>query len=273
MSKVILAESAGFCYGVQRAVDLAGKTAEETGGCWMLGDLIHNAHVVENLARKGIRKTTEPDKLQAGDTVVIRSHGELKSTLDLLEAQGVRCVNATCPNVIRIQKLVAQTEQEGRQAVIIGEPHHPEVIGVGSWCRNPLIFEGPEAVEKWLAENPSRKEIPVTVVAQTTCIRELFETSCEILKKQCTNAKIFDTICNATHKRQSEAAEIASQADVMVVVGDPKSANTKHLTEICRGKCSRVLQIENADELPADFSDWLHSCGFNGRCIHTCGHY
>ena len=224
--KVILAESAGFCYGVQRAVNLAEKTAEETGGCWMLGDLIHNSYVVEDLARRGIRKTAGSEQLGPGDTVVIRSHGELKSVLDGLESRGVRCVNATCPNVCRIQKLVARAEEEGRQPVIIGEPHHPEVIGIASWCRHPLVFEGPEAVKMWLETDPKNREIPVTVVAQTTCIRELFETSWKILKKECTNAKIFDTICNATHKRQTEAASIAAEVDVMVVVGDRKSCRS-----------------------------------------------
>ena len=261
MRSVILAESAGFCYGVERAVELAKKTAGETGGCWMLGDLIHNAHVVEELARRGIRKTEEPGSLGPGDTVVIRSHGELKSVLDDLESRGVRCVNATCPNVCRIQKLVAQAEAEGRQPIIIGEPNHPEVKGLASWCRHPLVFDGPEAVKMWLDADPENRETPVTVVAQTTCIRELFETSWNFLKKECTNAKIFDTICNATHKRQSEAAEIAGKVDVMVVVGDRKSANTKHLTEICMKRCPRVLQVENADELSPDF---FHGCTVAG---------
>ena len=195
--KVLLAKSAGFCYGVKRAVELAAKTGEETGGCWMLGDLIHNSHVVEDLARRGVRKTEDPAGLAAGDTVVIRSHGELKSVLDDLEARGVRCVNATCPNVIRIQRLVAQAEAEGRRPVIIGEPLHPEVMGVASWCRQPLVFDGPEAVEAWLDGDEKSREIPVTVVAQTTCIRKLFETSWKIIKKQCTNVKIFDSRRNS----------------------------------------------------------------------------
>ena len=256
MPEVILAKSAGFCYGVKRAVEMAQQTAEQTGGCWMLGDLIHNTHVVEDLARRGIRKAASPEDLKAGETVVIRSHGELKSVLDDLEGRGVHCVNATCPNVCRIQMLVAQAEQEGRQSVIIGEPHHPEVVGVASWCPHALIFDGPEAVKKWLAEDPHNREIPLTVVAQTTCIQKLFESSWEILKKECTNVKIFDTICNATRMRQTEAAEIAAKVDAMVVVGDRKSANTRHLTEICRQSCERVYQIENADELrPEMFCD------------------
>ena len=271
MREVILAKSAGFCYGVQRAVDLAQKTAEESGGCWMLGDLIHNSYVVEDLARRGIRKTAEPEALRAGDTVVIRSHGELKSVLDGLEARGVTCVNATCPNVIRIQKLVAEAEAEGRQPVIIGEAHHPEVIGIASWCRNSLVFEGPDAVKEWLDQTENNREIPLTVVAQTTCIRELFETSLKILKKECTNAKNFDTICNATHKRQSEAAEIAAKVDVMVVVGDRKSANTKHLTEICKKRCPRVLQIETADELSPDFFDGCSVAGLTAGASTPAG--
>ncbi len=269
--RVILAESAGFCYGVRRAVELAQRTAEETGGCWMLGDLIHNAHVVEDLARRGIRKTAEAGALGAGDTVIIRSHGELKEALDALEEQGAACVNATCPNVCRIQKLVAQAEQEGRQPVIIGEPHHPEVRGLASWCAHSLVFDGPEAVKMWLAEDPKNRKTPVTVVAQTTCIRELFETSWKILKKECTNVKIFDTICNATHKRQTEAAEIAGKVDVMVVVGDRKSANTKHLTEICLRRCRRVLQIENADELSPDFFNGCSVAGLTAGASTPAG--
>ena len=257
MRKVILAESAGFCYGVKRAVELAEQTALQSSGCYMLGDLIHNAHVVNELEHRGIHRIEQIGRLGTGDTVVIRSHGELKSVLDELERRGVSCVNATCPNVIRIQELVAQADAEGRQPVIIGDPGHPEVRGIASWCRNPVILEEPDAVRAWLREDPGRKSVPVSVVAQTTCIRELFETSAEIIKKECTNVKIFDTICNATHKRQSEAARIAAVVDAMVVVGDRKSANTKHLTEICKERCPRVLQIEKADELSPD---WFNGC-------------
>ena len=269
--QVILAQSAGFCYGVKRAVDLAEKTAEESGSCWMLGDLIHNTHVVEDLARRGIRKTQDAAAIPAGETVVIRSHGELKRVIDLLEGNGVRCVNATCPNVSRIQHLVAQAREEGRQPVIIGEPNHPEVIGIASWCQDPLIFDGPEAAKAWVDADPANREIPLSIVAQTTCIRELFETSWKILKKECTNVKIFDTICNATHKRQTEAAEIAAKADVMVVVGDRKSANTRHLTEICRKSCSWVYQIEKADELSAELFENCQVAGLTAGASTPAG--
>jgi len=269
--QVILAKSAGFCYGVERAVDLAKQTAAECGGCWMLGDLIHNTHVVQELEALGIRKAASPEQIPADDTVVIRSHGERKEILDELERRGTRCINATCPNVQRIQKLVAHAEQEGRRPVIIGEPDHPEVLGVASFCRCPLIFEGPEAIRLWLQGDPARKLIPLTVVAQTTCIRELFETSLKILKKECTNVRIFDTICNATQKRQSEAAEIAGRADAMVVVGDRKSANTKHLTEICQERCPRVLQVERADELSPDFFNGCSVVGLTAGASTPAG--
>ena len=269
--RVTLAQSAGFCYGVRRAVELARQTAAETGRCWMLGDLIHNVHVVEELKSIGIQKAESVEALQPGDTVIIRSHGESKQILDCLEARGVRCVDATCPNVRRIQILAAQAEEEGRTPVIIGDAAHPEVAGIASWCEHPLIFSSPEAVEEWLKQDPKARETPVTVVAQTTCIRELFETSWKIVKKECTNAKKFDTICTATHKRQSEAAILAAKADVMVVVGDRKSANTKHLTEICKESCSRVVQIENADELPPDFFSGCSVAGLTAGASTPAG--
>ncbi len=271
MKEIIVAESAGFCRGVRRAVELARQTGEETGGCWMLGDLIHNRFVVEELEAQGVRKTGDSGSLGPGDTVVIRSHGELKSVVEDLESRGVRCVNAACPHVIRIQRLVAQAEAEGRQPIIIGEANHPEVAGIASWCTHPLVFDGPEAVQIWLDDPARDREIPVTVVAQTTCIRKLFESSWKIIKKECTNAKIFDTICDATHKRQSEAAEIASRVDVMVVVGDRKSANTKHLTEICMKSCPRVLQIEAAAELSADDFDGCSVAGLTAGASTPAG--
>ena len=249
---VIQAKSAGFCYGVRRAVELAEKTARETGGCVMLGSIIHNANVVARLEQLGARQVDSPDEVRPGDTVIIRSHGETRQVLERLEAMGARCVNATCPNVLHIQHIVSRAGQAGRIPLVIGEPHHPEVMGAASWWDGTLVFPGPEELERWLLEDPARRDLPLTAVAQTTCVRSIWESSKKILKKLCTNAELFDTICDATHRRQSEAAEIASRVDVMVVVGDRKSANTKHLTEICRELCPRVYQIEGAEELTPD---------------------
>ena len=261
MAEVRVAKSAGFCYGVERAVKLAEETAREKGGCAMLGSIIHNVHVVAELEALGARQVNSVEEVRPGETVIIRSHGERKEVFDRLEQLGAVCVNATCPNVLRIQQLVAQADREGRIPLIIGEPRHPEVMGVASWSDRSVIFPGPEELEKWLLQEPSRQSLSLTAVAQTTCIRTIWETSKEILKKLCTNAKIFDTICSATHRRQLEAAELAAQADVMVVVGDRKSANTKHLAEICRKACPVVYQIEQAGELTTGF---LSGCTMAG---------
>ena len=259
--RVIQAKSAGFCYGVERAVRLAEQTAREKGGCVMLGSIIHNAHVVRELEQLGGRCVNSVEEIRPGDTVIIRSHGERKEVFDRLAELGIQCVDATCPNVQRIQQLVAQADGEGRTPIIIGEEHHPEVIGVASWSRRSMIFETPEKLQKWLDSAPENRHFPLTAVAQTTCIRSLWETSSKILKKECTNAKLFDTICNATQRRQSEAAELAAMVDVMVVVGDRKSANTQHLTEICSERCPRVYQIEGASELEPNF---LKGCSVAG---------
>ena len=160
MREVILAKSAGFCYGVERAVKLARQTAEEKGGCVMLGSIIHNANVVAELEQLGARTVGSVEEIQPGETVIIRSHGEKKQVIDHLEAIGAPCVNATCPNVLRIQQLVAKADEEGRIPVIIGEPHHPEVMGVASWSDKSLIFDGPEELERWLAEDPQRRDLP-----------------------------------------------------------------------------------------------------------------
>ena len=259
--RVIQAESAGSCYGVERAVTLAEETAREKGGCVMLGSIIHNAHVVRELEELGCRTVSSAEEVRPGDTVIIRSHGERKQVLERLAEIGAVCVNATCPNVLRIQHLVAQADEEGRVPVIIGEEHHPEVLGAASWSARSRIFETPEKLLEWLDSDEKNRCLPLTVVAQTTCIRSLWETSSKILKKECTNAKLFDTICNATQRRQSEAAELAARVDAMVVVGDRKSANTQHLTEICSKRCPQVYQIEGASELEPNF---LKGCSVAG---------
>ena len=258
---VILAKSAGFCYGVERAVKLAEQTAREKGSCVMLGSIIHNAHVVRELEALGAQQVDDVSQVRPGETVIIRSHGETRQVYQQLEALGAEVVDATCPNVRRIQRLVAGAGEEGRTPLIIGEQHHPEVLGAASWSADSVIVDGPAALEAWLAEDPARRAMPLMAAAQTTYIRSLWEDCVKILKKQCTNVKISDTICDATHKRQSEAAEIAAMSDVMVVVGDRKSANTKHLTEICSARCPVVYQVERVNELKGDF---LNGCSVAG---------
>ena len=250
--KVILAETAGFCYGVERAVRLAQETARAHGGA-MLGSIVHNAGVVRELEDLGMRLITSPGQAKAGETVLIRAHGEPRETLDALSARGAEVVSAVCPHVDRIRKLAQQAEQEGRRVILIGERHHPEVQGIAGWCKDPVIFENVREVEEYLQDHAEFADLSSILLAQTTCIRAVWESCVNFLKKQCTNLKINDTICNATQKRQAEAAELSAKVDAMVVVGDRRSANTRHLTEICRENCGKVLQIESADELSPEF--------------------
>lgn len=250
--EVIEAKSAGFCFGVARAVKMAQELARTAARPRMLGSVIHNRHVTAGLEALGMVMLQEPEEAEAGDSVLLRAHGAGREVYRALEARGAAVADATCPRVARVQRIVEEAEREGRQPVMIGDPAHPEVRGVGGWCENLLVFSGPEEVGRWLKTAGADGFPAVTVVAQTTLRREVWETSLKILKKECTNAKIFDTICDATHMRQAEAAKIAAEADAMVVVGDPKSANTTHLTEICGLNCARVYQIENADELPLE---------------------
>lgn len=250
--EVIEAKSAGFCFGVARAVRMAGELAETASAPRMLGSVIHNRHVTGELERRGMRAIGAPEEAQAGESVLLRAHGVGREVYRILEERGARVVDATCPKVAHVQRLVAQAEREGRQPVMIGNPDHPEVRGIGGWCTGLLVFSGPEEIARWAESPGARMKKGLTVVSQTTLRREVWEDSLKILKKECTNLKIFDTICDATHTRQSEAAFLASQVDAMVVVGDPKSANTRHLTEICQKGCARVFQIENADELPLE---------------------
>ena len=258
--RVILAESAGFCYGVERAVRMAEEAAR-AGGCVMLGSIIHNDAVVRELETLGARQVKSVEQVRPGDTVLLRAHGEQRDVVRALEEKGVHIVDAACPHVLRIHRLVEQAERQGRTPVIIGEAHHPEVMAAASRSRRSVVVENVEELAAWLDGDPARREMDLLVVAQTTCIRAIWEECVNFLKKQCTNAEIFGTICDATQKRQSEAADIAGRVDVMVVVGDSKSANTKHLTEICSARCPRVYQVEGVQGLQADF---LNGCSVAG---------
>ena len=247
--RLILAQSAGFCYGVRRAVELAERAAAGDGPCVMLGSIIHNKDEMGRLAALGLGTIERPGQAPAGGTVIIRSHGESRAVHQELEDQGVRIVDATCPNVTRIHQIVSQAEERGRQPVIVGKHDHPEVSAIAGWCRHPAVLSGAEELERWLLEDPGRREAPLTFVSQTTAIRSVWEDCVKKAKKECTNAEFFDTICGATSKRQEEAIRLARQCGMMVVIGDGKSSNTKHLAELCRQACPRVQLIERAEDL------------------------
>ena len=247
--KLRLAKSAGFCYGVHRAVELAGEAAASGRPCVMLGSIIHNRDVVGSLARQGVTAVDRVEDVPRGCGVIIRSHGESRETYRRLEERGAEILDATCPNVKRIHHIVARAEEQGRQPVIIGAPDHPEVAAIAGWCSRPVVLSGVEDLEKWLEEQPERRALPLTFVSQTTSTQKIWNDCVKKAKKECTNPEFFDTICGATSKRQEEAHQLAAQCDTMVVIGDGKSSNTKRLAEICREVCSDVQLIERASDL------------------------
>ena len=171
--KVILAETAGFCYGVERAVNLARETAKARGGA-MLGSIVHNAGVVRGIEELGMRLITSPEQARAGETVLIRAHGERKETIEQLQDRGAEIVSAVCPHVERIRTLARSAEDEGRRVVLIGERNHPEVQGIASWCIDPLIFENAQEVAEYVEMHQEFANLPIILLAQTTCIRALW---------------------------------------------------------------------------------------------------
>ena len=250
---VTVAKTAGFCFGVQRAVDMAEKACQEYGCIWALGDIIHNAHEVGRLEKLGVHKAEDVTDIPDGVPVLIRAHGVPERVVQQLEQKGCRIVDATCPFVGKIHRIVREESEQGRRIIVIGSRNHPEVVGIQGWCGTSEVYETPEelraALEKIGKNRENLQKIPVSVVAQTTINREIFDICGKIIKKQCTNAKIFGTICNATDERQAEARLLAGKSDIMIVIGDRKSSNTKRLYEISTSLCDHVLYIEDATGL------------------------
>ena len=249
---VRLAKSAGFCFGVSRAVELVEQAAASGKQVATLGPIIHNRHVVDKFQKLGVRVIEVPEEAQPGETVIVRSHGVSREVYQRLERRGVEIIDATCPFVKRIHGIVSRAEEEGRLPVIIGTPTHPEVEGIAGWCGDCRIFDGPEALENWAKSSENLKNLAICMVSQTTSTESLWKLCVNFAKKEFTNLKIFDTICRATEYRQSEAAELSGVCQAMVVVGDPKSSNTGRLAMICREHCDKVFLVDNAAELKAE---------------------
>ncbi len=247
--KIIMAKSAGFCYGVRRSVELAERAAAGGQPCVMLGHIIHNDHVIAGLKERGLAYADTPEEVPAGSAVLVRSHGEARRVHEILQEKGATVLDATCPNVFKIHRIVSDAEAKGRTPIIIGTPNHPEVIAIAGWCRSPVVLSCAEEMTRLFEKEPEFCTKPITLVSQTTLTRQTWELCLEKVKKQCTNAEIFDTICSATSKRQTEAQSLAADCDAMVVIGDAKSSNTRRLAELCRANCPNVILIARAAEL------------------------
>ena len=246
--KIRIANSAGFCYGVRRAVELAEGAARSGEPCVMLGPIIHNQDMMDHLARHGLRAVVRPEEVPEGSEVIIRSHGE--TALSTRACMPRASASWTPPVPMLPVSIRSWPGLRSRgQPIIIGTRDHPEVLAIAGWCCRPVVLSGAEELENWLAEDPSRRQMPLTFVSQTTAIRRVWDSCVKKAKKECTNAEFFDTICGATSKRQEEAVQLAAQCGAMVVIGDRQSSNTRKLAELCREVCPSVQLIERADDL------------------------
>mgnify|MGYP002626862801 CR=1 FL=1 len=263
--EVKLAECAGFCFGVKRAIDTVYEQIDTGKTIYTYGPIVHNEEVVKELEQKGVHVIEDKDELTAlaaGDqatssgegarqesqnaAVIIRAHGVSKATQERMEQMGLECIDATCPFVKRIHRIVEKAGKEGMHVVITGNPGHPEVEGIKGWCTGPVtILETEEEAEKFTVENGQK----VCLVSQTTFNYNKFQYIVEIFQKKGYNGNVVNTICNATEERQRAARTLAAEADVMIVIGGKHSSNSKKLYEICSRECAHTYFIQTLDDL------------------------
>lgn len=249
--KVELAKTAGFCFGVKRAVDTVYEQVERYQGSkiYTYGPIIHNEEVIKDLASKGvevIHSEEELDQIEEG-VVIIRSHGVSKEIYDKLKEKEVVCVDATCPFVKKIHNIVAEESAKGSYIIIIGNSEHPEVIGIRGWAGEQVcVLQTIEDAEGFRLEDVSQK---VCIVSQTTFNYNKFKDLVEIISKKRYDIIVLNTICNATKERQEEARQIAERVEAMIVVGDKHSSNTQKLFEICKKECLNTYYIQTLDDL------------------------
>ena len=247
--EITVAKSAGFCFGVQRAVDSVYKELEENSGkIYTFGPIIHNEQVVEDLNKRGIEviDTVEQLKEIKEGTVVIRSHGVAKEIYDILEQQKLKMVDATCPFVKKIHNIVLDESNNGKTIIIIGNDNHPEVEGIKGWVNGEVIVINKEEQIEKLSLSEQTK---ACIVSQTTFNHNKFKYLVEIIRKKGYDITVVNTICNATHVRQVEAQKISSKVDGMIVIGGKNSSNTQKLYDICRNEFENTFYVQTVKDL------------------------
>ncbi len=248
--EVRLAKSAGFCFGVKKAMEKVYEQIDKADGkqIYTYGPIIHNEEVVKELASKGVEVIESLEELNEREkgVLIIRSHGVAKEVSEKMEEAGYTVVDATCPFVKRIHNIVQKESALGKKIVIVGNPGHPEVEGIKGWCAGKaFIIETIQEAEEFAAT----KEEQICIVSQTTFNYNKFKDIVEIFEKRGYDINVVNTICNATQERQTEAREIASLADAMIVIGGTHSSNSKKLYEICKGECNNTHFIQTLDDL------------------------
>ena len=249
--EVIRAKTAGFCFGVKRAVDTVYEQLEkasESTTIYTYGPIIHNEEVVKDMKQKGVivlQSEAELDALTEG-TVIIRSHGVEKAIYDKLNAKGIKIVDATCPFVKKIHNIVQKESANGNYIIIVGNPQHPEVEGIRGWAGiKAVVVQTKEDIDKLIIPENEK----ACVVSQTTFNYNKFKELVEIILKKSYDVSVLNTICNATKERQTEAQRIAEEVDAMIVIGDKHSSNTQKLFEICKNACKDTYYIQTLDDL------------------------
>ena len=258
--EVILAEHAGFCFGAKRAVDTIYEQIESGGSIYTYGPIVHNEEVVKDLEQKGVKVVDTEEQLQeiTDGTVMIRAHGVPKRIKEMIERQGLECVDATCPFVKRIHDIVEKESAAGKRIVIIGNPGHPEVVGIMDCSKEPVtVIETMEEAHNFVCGQNEE----ICVVSQTTFNYNKFQDMVEIFMEKGYNVSVVNTICNATEERQTEAREIAAKVDVMIVIGGKHSSNTRKLYEICMQECADTYFIQTLDDLHLDLPESVRLVG------------
>ena len=241
---VKLAKTAGFCFGVDRAVNLVYDLVNKGERVCTLGPIIHNSQLVEDLEGKGVKIIDDISQCPEGYTVVIRTHGVEKQVIDNAQLNNVDFINATCPFVLKIHRLVEKHSSEGSHIIIIGNPDHPEVEGIRGWVIGEAvtIINSAEDAQKFSLKSDKK----VCIVSQTTFNYNKFQELVEIIMKKGYDICVLNTICNATEERQTEAREISMKSEAMIVIGDKNSSNTQKLFEICKKECENTYYIQTS---------------------------
>ncbi len=254
--RVVIADKAGACYGVARALQIAERVIEEKGpGVYTLGPLIHNPKVIASLEQDGVRVVEDPRQAKRGAVIIMRAHGVAPEVEQRAVEAGLEAVDATCPYVKKVHKAVERLERDGYQVVVAGEQGHPEVEGTCGHGHDVAVVGSAEEAQKVAF---ARR---LGVVVQTTLSRETLREIVSALVGRCEELRVIDTICEATSERQQAAAELAKSADVMVVIGGKSSANTRHLFDICEGICAATHHVEDAEELDAAWFEGAQMVG------------
>ena len=246
--EVKLAKTAGFCFGVKRAVDMVYEESNKEGKVYTYGPIIHNEEVVKELKQRGVDIINDEEELRRlkNGTVVIRSHGVQKYIYDICKDNNLNIIDATCPFVKKIHRIVEENSSKGNHIVVIGSSNHPEVLGIIGWASGPVSVVENEAEA---LDFETQKGKSVCIVSQTTFNYTKFKELVEIICKKGYDIIVLNTICNATEERQKEAFHLASESDAMIVIGGRNSSNTQKLYGICKKECENTLYIQTLDDL------------------------